>query len=124
MNRKIILALLVMVLAAVSIAAVSATEDTVTVNGLEFNVPDGFEKVNSTSTSAKFSGDEGNFTISVENSYNIMILNPKTINGKEGTLETSADTPGKVRFQYPEINQIVTITVSDESLLESIIPES
>lgn len=124
MNRKIILALLVMVVAAVSITAVSAAEDTVTVNGLQFNVPDGFEKVNLTSTSAEFSGEDGNFSITVENSYNIMIRDPKTINGKEGTIETSANTPGKVRFQYAEVNQIVTITVSDESLLESIIPEN
>ena len=42
MNRKLLTLLLIMVVAAATITVVSAAE-TVTVNGVEFNVPDGFK---------------------------------------------------------------------------------
>ena len=126
MNRKIILGLLLLVVAAVSIGAVCANEDTVEINGVEFNIPDGYEKTNSSGNTAFFSNSQGDtFSINVDKDPTFVIRDPATYNGKEGSFYTGVEgtsTEGKFKFCYEEGDVVVTIKTTDESLFEQIIP--
>ena len=117
-----------MAVAAVSIGAACAGEDTVTVNGLDFNIPDGYEKTNSTGNTVYFSDDNGGeFSINVDESSSLIIRDPATVNGREGSIYTGVDgssTEGQVKFVYQQDGKVVTIKTTDETLLEQIIPEN
>lgn len=139
MNRKLLTLLLIMVVAAATITVVSAAE-TVTVNGVEFNVPDGFKSqpesdqmsyvaYNGEGKIAFLDSDNGTAVIlgvldnnggvsldDIKNSNSSYI--DKTIAGKDGII---ADNGKTLSFIYIENDKLMTIYAPTESLLEETI---
>lgn len=122
MNKKIVLGLLLLVVAAVGIGVVCAGE-TIDIDGCTFNIPDGYNKTNSTSSHAYFSNGAGDsYSIEVKQSYsgNASVYgDTSSINGKEGVLRSFNE--GKCQFIYNDNGKMITITAPDQSIIESII---
>lgn len=146
--KRLLLIGLILVAVAASLSVVSA-DSSVKVDGIDFNIPDGFSEnktleqngVNSTYNNQTpvqvfmkgFS--KGNDAIviivmefnspddvkKVQDDLKEEINTTKTINGKEGIYET--DETGSVSFGYAQDKCLVMIVSTDGSLLESIIPK-
>lgn len=136
MNRKLLTLLLIMVVAAATITVASAAE-TVTVNGLEFNVPDGFKTpqelgqmdyvaYNGEGKIAFLDSDDGSSILigvldnkggvssdDIKNSNSS--YQDKTIAGKDGII---ADNGKTLSFIYIENDKLMTIYAPTEALLE------
>ena len=133
--KKIWLYPVLMLLLVASVGFVYAAEESV--DGIQFNIPDGYtagtEDVDDNglfkTVSNNFTKDGDVITISVKSpssdsqSFN-NDMNPedaveKTINNKNGYLLSENN---EYKFSYKEDNKhMVTITVSDEAMLENII---
>lgn len=138
MNKKILTLLLVIVVAA-TITFVSAA-DTATVNGIEFNVPDGYSLVTDQFTVSAYGQDGDSAMFENANGDGILIgvldnkdnLNlgdidslsdssgqytNKTIAGKEGILTQNEKTV----FIYLDSDKIVVMSAVDEPTIEAMI---
>ena len=144
MNKKILTILLILV--ALSTIAIVSAQDTQTISGVEFNVPDGYtydaEAGNTFLDSLEnrkvddvdvFTNDAGE----VGGTIFIMIYNEdpgasdfpsdyefenKTINGKKGTF-MSAHSRGNIGFQYADGDKYIFIQALDEDVLKEVIIE-
>ncbi len=138
--KKVLILLSILVLAMACVTAASAANQ-VTVDGIKFNMVDGFTQNSSDvsdaipmhqAQSSFVKGDEviyirtmasgaTNFAIDqevFEDTFADMDVVEKTINGKKGYLD---DSNGQYAFSYLNGNTIVTVVVPDESYLEKII---
>ena len=130
--------MIVMIVAASAIALVSAA-DTVTINGVDFNVPEGYSYDADLSLAADedygvspgtigvlTNGDDqiiilvGNNTEgSTLDDINTNNLPAKTINGKDGAFNENAN--GMQSFAYIEDGKIFVIAAPDEATIEQVI---
>lgn len=138
MNKKI-LTLLLVVAVATTVTFVSAAE-TVTVNGLEFNIPDGYSLTTDQFSVSAYGQDGDSALLENTNGDAVLIgvldnndnLNlgdidslsdssgqhtNKTIAGHEGLFKQGE----KAVFIYLEDSKIVVISASDESSIETMI---
>jgi hypothetical protein len=140
MNRKILALLLIMIAAVTALTVVSAA-DTITVNGMEFNVPDGYSM---DPTFCEFPYEEGgilegNMTILLnddddEDSIMVGVLDntlseslsdslsdgfdKEKISNKTGFLK---EEKGELTFAYEDGDKVVFIYADDEDLIEEVI---
>ena len=90
--------------------------ETVTVGGVNFNIPDGFHKIdNGTSQSASFQDNQGNeiiISVNMPSDDSKVQGNPTTINNKEGNLFTAVSEDGESisSFKYQQDNKNIVIT--------------
>ncbi len=144
MNKRI-LTLLLLLIAVITIAVVSAA-DTQTISGVEFNVPDGYtydanavqtllnslenKKVDDVDVFTNDAGEVGgNIFIMVYNEDpgasdfpSDYEFENKTINGKNGTF-MSAPSRGNIGFQYTDGDKYIFIQALDEDVLKEVIIE-
>ncbi len=139
MNRKIMTLLLILI-AASAITIVSAA-DTQTINGVEFNVPDGYTYDADSASAFKNVmedekvGDVGVFKNSNDELLVIMVydkdpgvsdlpndyeLENKTINNKNGTL-MSAPSRENIGFTYADGDKYIVIQAMNEDVLKQTI---
>jgi hypothetical protein len=123
MNKKIAIIFSLMVLAIISVGAVSAGDnENVTVNSCDFNIPDDFTVENTTSSSAFLKNNDGEeIKIEVKDTINdklSMVGDEATYGEHEGVLREY--TNGMYKFFYLDDFKEITITTSDESLIESL----
>lgn len=149
MNKKIFFTLLVLLIAAVGLTCVSAFDlgfldssdenETVTIDGIDFNVPNGFEEdpdyeyVNETSSSGAVTyvmngktfekGDQ--FITILVSDYGEMKVTDEVIASLGGEKVTINDIDGYedtdegyVTFSYPKDGKLVVLSSDDDTLFE------
>lgn len=135
MNRKILSLLLIMVVAVTTMTVVSAA-DTITVNDVEFNIPDGYAPNDALQDvpyedggmtgklSALSRGDDSILIAVVDNTAGATLDNiknssyvDKNISGKSGVLMQKE----KVTFSYLDGDKIILLVAPDEATLEKLI---
>ena len=144
--KRLLLIGLILVAVAASLSVVSA-DSSVKVDGIDFNIPDGFSEnktleqngVNTTYNNQTpvqvfmkgFTNDNGAIVIivmefnspddvkKVQDDLKQEINTTKTINGKEGVYEK--DESGSATFTYGQDKCLIMVVSTDDSLLESII---
>lgn len=148
MNRKILLTLAILIAAVATISVVCASDpvavngSTIKVNGLEFNIPNGFaydendthamlESYNNqldpnTVVALTNSSHEDIYIFVLDNEANKTLSDfsnnntiEKTIAGKDGILLNV--TLGDPQFTYLDGNKIVLISADNENLISSVI---
>ena len=135
--NKLLTFLIILMVAAGTVAVVSAA-NTEKINGLEFNIPDGYEydanHSQSLAESVNISPDQIAGYSNGTNIFAIMVMkNPdnrtlddintgnfpiKTINGKQGILNDRDDYIG---FAYLDGDKIVSIITLNQSVIDQII---
>ena len=129
MKRKILMALLFLIIAAATTSVVFATP--ATVNGIEFNIPDGYTPRNGTDYNANVMGlyhssDDSLLMIIVYNnqtafeeiSHNSSYV-PRNISGHEGY--TYVNSENVTFFTFVENSKTVVIGTHNGNILESLI---
>lgn len=120
MNKKFIVLALIVLIASVGLVCASETEK---IDNCEFTIPDGYHKTNESGSTTFFANDAGDsFSIEVKTTYydELNIFgDPATIGGHEGVIRSYDN--GEVSFFYLEDGNIVTITASDQSLIETLL---
>lgn len=108
-----------------SINIVSANES-VTIEGIKFNIPDGYHKVEKDSVGTTFQNDAGDeIFINVNTTSSQPVLEsgqPATIKDKKGTLLTAVSDSGSFTgFEYQEDNKDIIIRAPSQAIIEEII---
>lgn len=139
MNKKILALLLILI--AISTISIVSAQDTKTIGGVEFNVPEGYTyDADSVSIFLQAFDDDGAiedvgvFKSSSNDPLAILVYNGtpdmdypsdyeivnKTISGKNGSL-VSAPSRANVVFMYNDKNKFVLIQAIDEATIEKTI---
>ena len=150
MNKKLLSMLVILIVAAATISVVSATDavnvngKTISVNGVEFNIPDGYAyDQDSTNTILGNIGmNNGTSAVLAKGASNIIAIcvldNPgvnmtlsdlnqqnlpeKTINNKTGFIQTNSTGDFNLTsFEYLDGNKIIIVMATDENMLSSVI---
>lgn len=134
MNKKIVVISLLFVLAIIAVGAVCASDNNkVTVNGKDFNIPDGYKVDDSPSSSNSTSSSQTavlkntageKITIEVKRSFTDTskpVGETTTIDDKEGVLRSyTGEHSGQASFTYNDDGFKITIK-GDASLIEEVI---
>ena len=113
-----------MILAVISVGVVCAADnDTVSVNGCNFTIPEGFS-VNKTADYyvVLSNGNGDNIKIEAQQALDDklnVVGATSSVGGKEGVLRNYNE--GKCSFFYMDNGHRITITAPDQSLIESVI---
>ena len=145
--KKILVLALFLVVVVSTVAAISASED-LTLEGIKFNVPDGYslmeqetdvtegadtEHMDGTAVDSEVSseyknsaGDKLNVHVGVKNNQKIDSINPggekKTISGKDGfIIKEKDDGKDKYKFEYLQDGKIVKISAVSEDIISQVI---
>lgn len=139
MNKKILIFLAILIVAVSAVSIVSASE-TLKVNGVEFNIPDGYkydddlvEEANQgfnfpQESIGAFSNGNDKVMIVVVDDKNNQVQNEidknpdsqKTINGKKGMLIEDAGD-GMQSFMYVDGGKAIAIKTTDTSIIDKVI---
>lgn len=145
--KKILVLALFLVVVVSTVAAISASED-LTLEGIKFNIPDGYslieqetdategadtEHMDGTAVDSEVSseyknsaGDKLNVHVGVKNNQKIDSINPggekKTISGKDGFfIKEKDDGKDKYKFEYLQDGKIVKISAVSEDIISQVI---
>ena len=145
--KKILVLALFLVVVVSTVAAISASED-LTLEGIKFNIPDGYSLMEQetdanegadtehmdgtavdkevTSEYKNSAGDKLNVHVGVKNNQKIDSINPggekKTISGKDGFLiKEKDDGKDKYKFEYLQDGKIVKISAVSEDIISQVI---
>lgn len=145
--KKILVLALFLVVVVSTVAAISASED-LTLEGIKFNIPDGYSLIEQetdategadtehtdgtavdrevTSEYKNSAGDKLNVHVGVKNNQKIDSINPggekKTISGKDGFLiKEKDDGKDKYKFEYLQDGKIVKISAVSEDIISQVI---
>ena len=145
--KKILVLALFLVVVVSTVAAISASED-LTLEGIKFNVPDGYSLMEQetdanegadtehmdgtavdnevTSEYKNSAGDKLNVHVGVKNNQKIDSINPggekKTISGKDGfIIKEKDDGKDKYKFEYLQDGKIVKISAVSEDIISQAI---
>ena len=145
--KKILVLALFLVVVVSTVAAISASED-LTLEGIKFNIPDGYSLIEQetdategadtehmdgtavdsevTSEYKNSAGDELKFHVGVKNNKKIDSINPggekKTISGKDGfIIKEKDDGKDKYKFEYLQDGKIVKISAVSEDIISQAI---
>ena len=145
--KKILVLALFLVVVVSTVAAISASED-LTLEGIKFNIPDGYSLIEQetdategadtehmggtavdkevTSEYKNSAGDKLNVHVGVKNNQKIDSINPggekKTISGKDGFLiKEKDDGKDKYKFEYLQDGKIVKISAVSEDIISQAI---
>ena len=145
--KKILVLALFLVVVVSTVAAISASED-LTLEGIKFNVPDGYSLMEQetdanegadtehmdgtavdkevTSEYKNSAGDKLNVHVGVKNNQKIDSINPggekKTISGKDGFfIKEKDDGKDKYKFEYLQDGKIVKISAVSEDIISQVI---
>lgn len=138
MNRKILVILAILTVGLTAVSVVSA--DTVVINDVDLNLPEGYALVYEDSASAynqtgaaNVFQNENNTTVTIgvlDNALNLTLQDiaglsdyhavNKTIAGKEGIL-TNDDTNTTFTFIYLKDSKIIMIVADNESIIEEFV---
>ena len=145
--KKILVLALFLVVVVSTVAAISASED-LTLEGIKFNIPDGYSLIEQetdategadtehmggtavdkevTSEYKNSAGDKLNVHVGVKNNQKIDSINPggekKTISGKDGfIIKEKDDGKDKYKFEYLQDGKIVKISAVSEDIISQAI---
>ena len=145
--KKILVLALFLVVVVSTVAAISASED-LTLEGIKFNIPDGYSLIEQetdategadtehmdgtavdkevTSEYKNSAGDKLNVHVGVKNNQKIDSINPggekKTISGKDGFInKEKEDGKDKYKFEYLQDGKIVKISAVSEDIISQVI---
>lgn len=145
--KKILVLALFLVVVVSTVAAISASED-LTLEGIKFNIPDGYSVMEQetdategadvehmdgtavdkevTSEYKNSAGDKLNVHVGVKNNQKIDSINPggekKTISGKDGfIIKEKDDGKDKYKFEYLQDGKIVKISAVSEDIISQVI---
>ena len=127
MKRKILVALVFLIIAAAATSVAFATP--ATINGIEFNIPDGYTPLNESNNSngiSVYSSGENILMILIDDNQSAIddfrnnhSYVQKNISGHDGYYHV--DSNNATSFAYVENSKTVIIITSDENILESLI---
>lgn len=148
MNKKVLVIGLLLVVALSSVAAISAVQE-LTLDGIKFNIPDGYsisekqtdsskptdvEHIDGTPVDTEMTseyknsaGDELEIEVGSRNNQKIDSINPansqkKQIAGKDGFLIKDVDDgKDKYKFEYLQDGKIVKISAVSEDIISQVI---
>ena len=142
--KKILVLALFLVVVVSTVAAISASED-LTLEGIKFNIPDGYSLIEQetdategadtehmdgtavdkevTSEYKNSAGDKLNVHVGIKNNQKIDSINPggekKTISGKDGfIIKEKDDGKDKYKFEYLQDGKIVKISAVSGNSIE------
>jgi hypothetical protein len=145
--KKILVLALFLVVVVSTVAAISASED-LTLEGIKFNIPDGYSLIEQetdategadtehmdgtavdkevTSEYKNSAGDKLNVHVGIKNNQKIDSINPggekKTISGKDGfIIKEKDDGKDKYKFEYLQDGKIVKISAVSEDIISQVI---
>jgi hypothetical protein len=145
--KKILVLALFLVVVVSTVAAISASED-LTLEGIKFNIPDGYSLIEQetdategadtehmdgtavdkevTSEYKNSAGDKLNVHVGIKNNQKIDSINPggekKTISGKDGfIIKEKDDGKDKYKLEYLQDGKIVKISAVSEDIISQVI---
>lgn len=126
MNKKYVVFILVLFVSISALTVVCAGE-TVLVDNVEFNVPDGYHSSSNSSSSTTLkndAGDEINIHVEMSGGGEMKILGQTgTIAGKSGVIRNLHNDKGesKCEFIYEQSTHHITIMAPNQSTIEQVI---